>query len=275
MIGDGSLEYWYREASHSSSRHLNHYGVSDDGSIGVYVGDGTRIFWSQDTIHYYSCNRGVYRCVDQSVDNGRCGFRYQDNIDSSFHNRIESVDGCVIGGDSYQTSHSSSHNPGERGILSCISFYSRPVDKKIYGDDISVYWYQTSHSPPHNPGERGIFLGLSVASHYFDESFHSDERGDHSGYDGRREFRSQDTSHYSFHNYGESFDGDDRGGYMSHTIHSPSHNPGSLSRLLGFYVSGDDRGGHMFHNIQFHSHNYGGQCRYHSRFPQDTFPSSV
>ena len=54
------------------------------------------------------------------------------------------------------------------------------------------------------------------------------------GYDGRHGRRSQDTRHYSFHNYGEIVDGDGGIGYRPHTILSPSHNSGEIGISLGF-----------------------------------------
>ena len=49
---------------------------------------------------------------------------------------------------------------------------------------------------------------LDISGEYDD-----DDRGNISVHDGRHGFMSQETSHYSSRNHGESVDGDCRGGY--------------------------------------------------------------
>ena len=85
---------------------------------------------------------------------------YQDTSNSYFHNRVEIVDYDGRDLDRYNTSHSHSNNSGGSGISLCLSIASRPVHKIFHGGKI----------------------------------------GDSSGDDGRGGFRSQETSHYSFHN---------------------------------------------------------------------------
>ena len=112
---------------------------------------------------------------DINDDYVRRGFSYQDTIHSYFHNLVESVHGDGRG--------------GER--------------------------YQTSHYPSHNPGGSGVLLGLSVTSCPVHEIGHGGERVDHSGDDLRDGFRSQKTSHSSFHNSGEIIDGYGKGRYRA------------------------------------------------------------
>ena len=64
----------------------------------------------------------------------------------------------------------------------------------IGGDGVVVYRYHTSHSSSHNPGGRGRLLSLSFYSCSFNDNVHEyeivqysghvDERGDMSGDDG-------------------------------------------------------------------------------------------
>ena len=141
MSGYGSLGYWHLETSHSSSHHFNYNGISDDEILEVFAGDGRRGHRSLNTIHYPPSNRlvyhsgkdsicgyryqetshyssrncGFYHSGNQSGENGRVGYRSQEIIHYSSRNcgSIFYVDGR--GGNSYQTRHSSSHNPGVYG----------------------------------------------------------------------------------------------------------------------------------------------------------------
>ena len=45
-------------------------------------------------------------------------------------------------------------------------------------------------------------------------------------------YRAQETIHYSSSNRGTIFDVEGRGGYISHTIHSSSNNPGNRGRFF-------------------------------------------
>ena len=55
---------------------------------------------------------------------------------------------------------------------------------------------------------------------------YGDKRGDISFYDDTHRSRSKETSHSTYQNMRETVDGDCRGGYRPHTIHSSSYNPG-------------------------------------------------
>ena len=105
--------------------------------------------------------------------------------------------------------------------------------------------------------------------------------GDQSGDGGRSGLRSQNTIHSYFINCGANVDCDGRGGYMSHTSHSPSHNIGGDGRFLGcsIYscpvhesVHGDERGGHRSQTSHLLSHNHGEQCIAPTGSPQYDFP---
>ena len=123
------------------------------------------------------------------------------------------------------------------------------VLKVFVGDGRGGFRSQdTSQSSPHNCG------------FYF--------CGDQSGDGGRCVFRYQKTMHYYFFNCGENVDGDERGGYMSHTRYYPSHNIDGNGRFLGCSISycpvdksvhGDERGINRSQTIQLLSHNHGGQ----------------
>ena len=131
---------------------------------------------------------------------------------------------------------------GRRGLRSQeTSHYSfQNSGEKFDGDGRGGYRSQTSHSSSHNPGDRIILLCLSVASRHFHKKIHVNERGDNSDDDGRSGFIPIEIIHFSFHNLGEMFYGDGRGGYMSQTILPPSHNKGGLGRSLGLSVHGND-----------------------------------
>ena len=96
------------------------------------------------------------------------------------------------------------------------------------------YMFQTSHSSSHNTGDHGRLLRLYVDSRGVSDILHENIRGDSRGDYGICGSRYPDISHSSFHNDGESVDGDGRSGYRSHTIPSPYHNSGELHRYLGF-----------------------------------------
>ena len=75
MSDDGGLGYWSLDTRHSSFRHLNYDGISDDEILGVSDGDGRRGYRSLETIHPYFQNCVVYYIGDQSGDYGRGGNR--------------------------------------------------------------------------------------------------------------------------------------------------------------------------------------------------------
>ena len=80
----------------------------------MYLGDVRHLHRSLETSHSSSCNfRGFH-----ISDVGRCGYRSQYTRHSSSRNcgKIFDVDGTDVY--RYQTIHSYSHNPGDRGILS-------------------------------------------------------------------------------------------------------------------------------------------------------------
>ena len=93
---------------------------------------------------------------DIRVDDGRHGFRSQEN------------------------SHSSSINCG----------LNIDVDRR------GAYMYHTSHYYSHSPGGHGRLLRLSSASRYVHESLHENETCDIRGDDRRRIIGSQETRHY-------------------------------------------------------------------------------
>ena len=139
------------------------------------------------------------------------------------------------GGYMYQTRNSSSHNQGF-GRFSGLPFSSHNVDKSVHGDERCGYMYQTIHSSSHNPGGCSRLLGLSVASRSVEKVIHGDDRGDISFDDGRRGFRSQETSYYYFQNRRESVDVEGRCGDRSQTTPSPYHNTYGHGRLLGLSI---------------------------------------
>ena len=108
------------------------------------MGDIIRGFRSQNTIHYPSSERRLYCCDYWSGDDGKHIFRSQETNHSYFQNSLEIVDGDGRGAYRSQTSHSTSHNPGELVILSGLYFSSCPVVKSVHGDDIVVYRSHTS-----------------------------------------------------------------------------------------------------------------------------------
>ena len=150
MSGEGSLIYWFRDTSHSSSHHRNDGGIFDDESIGVSVGNGRRGhrsldntqsssrnfrvyhnsdnvrggYRSQYTRHYLSRNNGVYNFGFY----GRGGIRSKETNHSYPHNIVAIVDVDSRVGYRSHTSHSSSHNPYGCGILLSLSLSSYPVD---------------------------------------------------------------------------------------------------------------------------------------------------
>ena len=105
-------------------------GIYDDVIIGVSTGDGGRVFSSQETIHFSSCNSGFYCRGYQSGEGERGGYWYQDSIHCYSHNLVSSVYGDVRGVYRYQNIISPSHNPVGRDKLLGLSFASCPVEKK-------------------------------------------------------------------------------------------------------------------------------------------------
>ena len=88
ISGDGSLVYWSRETSHSSSHHCNDDSISDDESIEVSAVDGRHGHrYHLETIKSSPINRGVYH----SIGDGRVGYIYLDinhssSCNSGFYN---------------------------------------------------------------------------------------------------------------------------------------------------------------------------------------------
>ena len=82
MSGDGSLGYWSRETSHSSFRHCNDGGISEDESIEMSAGYGICGYMSLDTRKSSSCNRGIYH----SSNDGRGKYSFHENRHSSSKN---------------------------------------------------------------------------------------------------------------------------------------------------------------------------------------------
>ena len=74
-----------------------------------------------DNSHSSSRNFGVCHCGDWSGDNGKGIYMSQDTIPYSYHNIGSKVDVDQWGVYISQTRHSSSNNPGDHGILFCLS----------------------------------------------------------------------------------------------------------------------------------------------------------
>ena len=128
----------------------------------------------------------------------------------------------------------------------------------IDGDWRGGYWSQTSHSSSHNTDDHGIVLYLSVDYRLFDDSIHDNVRGDSRGEDRKHVSSSKYIRHSYLHNDGESIDGDERSGYRSQTRPSPSHHSGEIGRLLDFYICGHERSGHRYQTRQFSLYNHSG-----------------
>ena len=81
MSGDVSLIYWFFETSHSSSHRYKNYGISDDESLEVSLGDGWCGHRYLETSYVSSRNCGGYH----SSDSGIGGSRSQDTIHYFYH----------------------------------------------------------------------------------------------------------------------------------------------------------------------------------------------
>ena len=115
------------------------------------------------------------------------GFERRDITGDNVEKRTGiSVDGEKCGFRSQDTSLSSSRNCGE----------------SVDGDCICRYRSHTIHSSSCNPGGRGILLRLSVASCCVHEIIYKKEKGDISGDNLIHGFRYQETIHSSFHSRG-------------------------------------------------------------------------
>ena len=229
MSGDGSIEYRYQQNSHYSIHHRNYYGISDDETLWVSVGDLRHGYGSLDTSYYSSRNSGVYHSGDQSDDGGRGGYRSQDTIPSSSCNRGTIIDAYGRGIYMSCTNQYFSHKPGGCGILSGISFYSRPIDKNFHG-------YEIVGSSGHGNDSGNVSGGYSderggISGDYGGEMVYWSDDG------GRGVFMSQNTSHSSSCNHGSRVDVYGRGGYRSHTSHSSYHKPGDFVKLLCLSVA--------------------------------------
>ena len=104
---------------------------------------------------------------DISVYYGRYGYRSKDTSHTSSQNVVQNVDGYCRGGYRSHTTHSSSHNPGDHGILFCVY----------------IAYHCVNYSLRYN-------LRVDIRVDY-----------------GRCGSRSQDISNYSFHKYIEIVDG--------------------------------------------------------------------
>ena len=139
MSGEKIIGYWYCGTRNYFYHISNEYGISDDESLEVYVGDGRRGHRSLGISKYSSINRGVYhssdniRCESRSQEtshsfyknigvynfgvDGRGETRSQDTIQFSHPNRGTRVDVDGRCGYMSQTRKFSYHNPCGRGIL--------------------------------------------------------------------------------------------------------------------------------------------------------------
>ena len=112
ISGDGSLVYLSRDTSHYYSHHCNGNGIYDDESLEVYAGYGSRGNRSLETSHSSFHNCGVYH----SSDDGRGGSRSQETSHYLSCNSAVyhfGFDGRGVTR-SQDTSHSSSRNFGAR-----------------------------------------------------------------------------------------------------------------------------------------------------------------
>ena len=90
----------------------------------------------------------------------------------------------------------------------------------VGGGGSLVYWSQdTIHLYSHHLNDISISDDVSIGV---------------SAGDGRGGFSSRKTVHSSSRNFVAIVDGYGRGGYRSHTIHSPSHNQGFYERIFLF-----------------------------------------
>ena len=96
---------------------------------------------------------------------------------------------------------------GYRSKYNILSYYSN-TEEKIDDDWRGGYRYQTSHSSSNNPGKHVILLNISVNYRRVKNSLHRKVRIDNRGDDGRLENRSQEINQYYFKNDRESVDGD-------------------------------------------------------------------
>ena len=103
---------------------------------------------------------------------------------------------------------------------------------------------QTSHSSSHNPGDHGILLRIPGAYSNVDDSLHENKIGGIRGDGERRGSRYQYISHSYFHNDVESVDCGGRSGYKSQTSPYNSHHSCEIGISLGFYGYCRDRSGH-------------------------------
>ena len=78
MSSDGCLGYRSLVTMNSSIQYLNAGGIYDDKIVEVSADDVRRVFRPQAIIHCFYCNRGVYHHGDQSGDDGKGGYRSQD-----------------------------------------------------------------------------------------------------------------------------------------------------------------------------------------------------
>ena len=95
------------------------------------------------------------------------------------------------------------------------------------------------------------------------------------GDDGRRGSRSQELSHFPFHNDKYFFDGDWRSRYLSQTIPSPSNHLVDIGISLGFSIHFQGRSVHRSQTRQFSAYNHGRLYIAHPRFPQEAIRRST
>ena len=117
----------------------------------------------------------------------------------------------------YHTSHSYSHNPGGHDRLLSLSVSSCPVHENVHGDERLGYG---GHG-----ADKGGISDDDVDGRQNTSCYYGDKRIDKSVDDGRHEYSCKETIHSYSCNIVETFDGNCRCGYRSHTRHSSSHNP--------------------------------------------------
>ena len=104
-----------------------------------------------------------------------------------------------------------------------ISTY-RNMEETVDYNLIGGYRSHISNYYSHNPCDHVRLLHISIDYCHVDDSIHDHVRCDSRYDNGISGSRSQEISHYSFHNYGESVDVYGRSGYRFQNTPSPSHN---------------------------------------------------
>ena len=82
-------------------------------------------------------------------------------------------------------------------------FSSYNTVETLGGNERGGYRSQTSHSSSHNPGDFSILLHITGSYFHIDDIINENERGDSRSDGSRLESRPQEINHSSFHNDGK------------------------------------------------------------------------